>query len=52
MAEREDSLLQVVFYRAGSDTGDLVMEDRKESSDHLSDSQASVSSGFPGTECL
>lgn len=40
-----------VFYRAGFDSGDLVMEDRKEGADCLLNSQASVSSGFPGREC-
>lgn len=51
-SEREDRPLQVVFYRARDETGELEMEDRKESEDHLPDSQAGVASGFLGRECL
>lgn len=43
---------QVVCYRAGVETGELQRKNRKESKDHLPDSQAGMTSGFLHTQCL
>lgn len=38
--------------RAGEETGDLWLSDRKENEDHLLDSQDYIASRFPGSEYL
>lgn len=37
----------MVCYKAGYDTGEYAIEDRKKNEDHVSDSQADMTSGFP-----
>lgn len=50
--ERETSPLQVLCSWAGDETGECAREDRKESEDLLSDSQASITSRSSGGEFL
>lgn len=37
----------MVCYRAGYVTGEFEIEERKNNEDHLPDSQADITSGFP-----
>lgn len=39
LAEWEDWFLQVVYYRAGEETEEFVVEDKKKSGDHITDSR-------------
>lgn len=41
----EDRALQVCSCRAGDETGEILMEEKKESENHLSESRTSVSTG-------
>lgn len=45
-SEREDRPLQVGSYWDGEETGEMKMEKRKESEDHLTESQAVLAGGF------
>lgn len=44
--------LQVFCSKAGEETGELWLSDRKENEDHLLDSQDYIASRFPGSEYL
>lgn len=50
--ESVDWTLQAVCYRSGNETGNDVMEEWKESSDCLSESQSGVDSAIPARECF
>lgn len=43
---------QQVWYQAGDENRKLELKDTKENTDCLSDSLATVTSGFPGKDCL
>lgn len=51
-SEREDRPLQVGSYWDGEETGEMKMEKRKESEDHLTESQAVLAGGFSCRQCL
>lgn len=50
--EVESGDQQVVCYRAGGETGKVVVEEWRERADCLPDSQAGVDPGFPARECF